>query len=103
MRRPCAPVSTRNNVTFMPGRCRVVGVPRGRFYEVLYGRSDRDGRGDRPGSCRLHEAAARAAAGTAVDWVRLAAELGYSDQAHFTRDFTATIGVPPATYAKAVR
>jgi AraC-like DNA-binding protein len=49
---------------------------------------------------RLHEAAARAAEGSAVDWVRLAAELGYADQAHFTRDFTAIVGVPPARYAR---
>jgi AraC-like DNA-binding protein len=49
---------------------------------------------------RLHEAAARAAAGGELDWVRLAAELGYSDQAHLTRDFTALIGDPPARYAR---
>jgi AraC-like DNA-binding protein len=50
---------------------------------------------------RLHEAALRAEAGgaAAVDWAALAAELGYADQAHLTRDFTATIGVPPARYA----
>jgi AraC-like DNA-binding protein len=50
---------------------------------------------------RLHEAALRAeAAGpAAVNWAALAAELGYADQAHLTRDFTATIGVPPARYA----
>ncbi|WP_019629871.1 AraC family transcriptional regulator [Actinomadura atramentaria] len=50
---------------------------------------------------RLHEAAARAHAGTAVDWSALAAELGYSDQAHLTRDFTAAVGVPPSRYARA--
>jgi AraC-like DNA-binding protein len=50
---------------------------------------------------RLHEAALRAEAGgaAAVNWAALAAELGYSDQAHLTRDFTATIGVPPTRYA----
>jgi len=50
---------------------------------------------------RLHEAALRAEAGGAavVNWAALAAELGYSDQAHLTRDFTATIGVPPTRYA----
>ena len=34
----------------------------------------------------------------AVNWAPLAAELGYADQAHLTRDFTATIGVPPTRY-----
>ncbi|MFE5714065.1 DUF6597 domain-containing transcriptional factor [Streptomyces sp. NPDC056501] len=54
---------------------------------------------------RIHEALERAeAAGTAVapDWAALAAELGYSDQAHLVRDFTATIGVPPTAYARGV-
>jgi AraC-like DNA-binding protein len=50
---------------------------------------------------RLHEAAARAAAGAGLDLVGLAAELGYSDQAHLTRDFTALVGCPPARYARA--
>jgi AraC-like DNA-binding protein len=50
---------------------------------------------------RLHEAADKAAGGADVDWVRLAADLGYSDQAHFTRDFTAMVGQPPARYARA--
>jgi AraC-like DNA-binding protein len=49
---------------------------------------------------RLHEAARRADAGDVVDWGALALDLGYADQAHLTRDFTATIGVPPATYAR---
>jgi len=49
---------------------------------------------------RLHEAAARADQGTAIDWAALAADLGYSDQAHLTRDFTAAVGTPPATYAR---
>ena len=48
---------------------------------------------------RLHEAAERADGGEVVDWARLAADLGYADQAHLTRDFTATIGVPPTHYA----
>jgi AraC-like DNA-binding protein len=47
---------------------------------------------------RLHEAALRADGGEAVDWAALAADLGYADQAHLTRDFTATIGVPPSRY-----
>ncbi len=48
---------------------------------------------------RLHEAAARATEGGEVDWARLAAELGYCDQAHLVRDFTATVGTPTARYA----
>jgi AraC-like DNA-binding protein len=47
---------------------------------------------------RLHEAALRAEQGGPVDWATLATDLGYSDQAHLTRDFTATIGEPPARY-----
>jgi AraC-like DNA-binding protein len=49
---------------------------------------------------RMQEAAERAASGTDVDWAELAAELGYADQAHFTRDFTASVGTPPARYAR---
>jgi AraC-like DNA-binding protein len=48
---------------------------------------------------RLHEAALRADAGDEIDWAHLAASLGYADQAHLTRDFTATIGMSPARYA----
>jgi AraC-like DNA-binding protein len=48
---------------------------------------------------RLHEAALRADTGDVVDWASLAADLGYADQAHLTRDFTATLGVPPSRYA----
>jgi AraC-like DNA-binding protein len=47
---------------------------------------------------RLHEAALRASSGEAVDWATLARDLGYADQSHLTRDFTATIGTPPARY-----
>ena len=47
---------------------------------------------------RLHEVAARAAEGP-VDWSALAADLGYADQAHLVRDFTATVGTPPGRYA----
>lgn len=52
---------------------------------------------------RLHEAAARAAAGTHLDLGALAAELGYSDQAHLTRDFAGLVGAPPAQYRQAQR
>ncbi|GIJ22403.1 helix-turn-helix domain-containing protein [Micromonospora lutea] len=51
---------------------------------------------------RLHEAIERAA-GEPPDWAGLAAELGYSDQAHLVRDFTATTGVSPAAYAHSRR
>ncbi|MCG5218340.1 DUF6597 domain-containing transcriptional factor [Streptosporangium soli] len=47
---------------------------------------------------RLHEAAERIHHG--LDLATLAAELGYTDQAHLTRDFTAAVGMPPATYAR---
>lgn len=46
---------------------------------------------------RLQQAALLADAG-AVDWSLLAAELGYADQAHLTRDFTAVVGRPPTRY-----
>jgi len=48
---------------------------------------------------RLHEAAERAAAGTAQDWAALALDLGYADQAHFIRDFKRLIGRTPRDYA----
>uniref|UniRef100_UPI0036F1D34D helix-turn-helix domain-containing protein n=1 Tax=Fodinicola feengrottensis TaxID=435914 RepID=UPI0036F1D34D len=38
--------------------------------------------------------------GADIDWAELAAHLGYADQAHFTRAFTATVGVSPARYAR---
>ena len=46
--------------------------------------------------------AARAmiAAGAEIDWVRLAGELGYADQAHFIRHCTAMIGESPTRYAQ---
>ena len=51
---------------------------------------------------RLHEAAERADSGEPVDWALLASDLGYADQAHLTRDFTATIGISPTRYAAPV-
>ena len=51
-------------------------------------------------SYRLQEVSRRLAVGDRVDWARLAIELGYADQAHFTRDFTAMIGEPPTRYAE---
>jgi AraC-like DNA-binding protein len=46
---------------------------------------------------RIHEAIELAS--PEADWAHLAADLGYSDQAHLVRDFTATIGVPPGVYS----
>ncbi|KOG28539.1 AraC family transcriptional regulator [Streptomyces resistomycificus] len=50
---------------------------------------------------RIHEALERAEAEAAVDWAALAADLGYADQAHLVRDFTATVGAPPTAYCAA--
>ncbi|GAA1879030.1 helix-turn-helix domain-containing protein [Pseudonocardia ailaonensis] len=52
---------------------------------------------------RLHEAAARLAEEQARPWAEVAAELGYFDQSHFIRDFTAAIGLTPVAYAQACR
>lgn len=49
---------------------------------------------------RLHEAAGRLGGGSTVNLAALSHELGYSDQAHFTRDFKRIIGCPPAEYAR---
>jgi AraC-like DNA-binding protein len=50
---------------------------------------------------RIHEAAERIAAGEVDDQASLALELGYFDQPHFIRDFTAQIGRSPGAYARA--
>jgi len=44
---------------------------------------------------RLHDAADRLRSGASVDLARVAAELGYADQAHFTRDFRSATGLTP--------
>ncbi|MEU6072234.1 AraC family transcriptional regulator [Micromonospora sp. NPDC047074] len=51
---------------------------------------------------RLQEAIEQAADGP-QDWAALASELGYSDQAHLVREFTAVAGVSPAAYARSLR
>jgi AraC-like DNA-binding protein len=50
---------------------------------------------------RIHDAAERIASGEVTDPAELALDLGYFDQAHFTRDFTAQIGQAPVAYARA--
>ncbi|WP_369195849.1 DUF6597 domain-containing transcriptional factor [Streptomyces djakartensis] len=52
---------------------------------------------------RVHEALEQAGTRTDIDWAALAADLGYADQAHLVRDFTATVGVPPTAYAAEAR
>ncbi|MBF6162780.1 helix-turn-helix domain-containing protein [Nocardia cyriacigeorgica] len=49
---------------------------------------------------RLQDAADLLARGRVDDLAALSAELGYYDQAHFTREFTAEVGMAPAEYAK---
>lgn len=51
---------------------------------------------------RLHEAAQRLAEDQGASLAELALDLGYSDQAHFARDFKAIIGRTPAAYARSV-
>ena len=49
---------------------------------------------------RILEAAEQARLhGVEVSWAHLAADLGYSDQAHLVRDFRAHLGTTPAAYA----
>lgn len=50
---------------------------------------------------RLQEAIERAAEG-APDWARLAADLGFSDQAHLVREFSAITGRTPTAYARSL-
>ncbi|KKK06981.1 AraC family transcriptional regulator [Micromonospora sp. HK10] len=50
---------------------------------------------------RLQEAIEQAAAGP-LDWARVAADLGYADQAHLVREFTAVASVSPAAYARSL-
>jgi AraC-like DNA-binding protein len=51
---------------------------------------------------RIHEAIDRVATSRAVNWSRLALELGYFDQTHFIKDFRALVGKSPAEYEKII-
>jgi AraC-like DNA-binding protein len=48
---------------------------------------------------RLHDAADLLRSGARVDLARVAAELGYADQAHLTRDFRAVTGLTPGEFS----
>ena len=52
---------------------------------------------------RLQDAASLIDAGEGGNLADLAASLGFADQAHFTRAFTALIGVPPSGYRAGAR
>ncbi|HEY5935007.1 MAG TPA: AraC family transcriptional regulator [Kofleriaceae bacterium] len=49
---------------------------------------------------RFHRAVERLGTEPAVPWSELALEAGYSDQAHFVREFHALSGVTPTTFRK---
>ena len=50
----------------------------------------------------MHEAVARLQAGEADSLAQLALDLGYYDQAHFIKEFTALVGKPPGEYRRAI-
>lgn len=52
---------------------------------------------------RLQDAVTSIDAGDVDDLADLAASLGWFDQAHFSRDFRAVVGVPPSTYLSRAR
>ena len=52
---------------------------------------------------RLHEAAERLSGDDSPDLARVAVELGYADQAHFTRDFRTVTGLTPGRFASEPR
>jgi AraC-like DNA-binding protein len=49
---------------------------------------------------RVHEALERIHHGEAITWAALAAELGFTDQAHFARTFRQFVGTSPGRYAR---
>ena len=52
---------------------------------------------------RLQAAIELANSPHAPNWTRIAADLGYSSQSHFTNDFKKIVGRSPTQYAKAIR
>ncbi|MDP4097357.1 AraC family transcriptional regulator [Paenibacillus sp. P96] len=50
---------------------------------------------------RLQEAAERLERDESAQWVELAVQLGYFDQAHFIKDFKSVLGQSPTAYRKA--
>ncbi len=52
---------------------------------------------------RLHEALERVAEGKVLDWATFALNLGYTDQAHFIRDFKLSVGTTPDVFARSYR
>ena len=50
---------------------------------------------------RLLDAAEEVRSGQRMSWAKVAAELGYADQAHLIRDFRSMVGQTPAAYAVA--
>jgi AraC-like DNA-binding protein len=52
---------------------------------------------------RLHEILEQANSGQSIDWLSLAEQLGYFDQAHFIRDFRKLIGETPTEYINKVK
>jgi len=49
---------------------------------------------------RLHEVLERIARGEVVSWTTIAVDLGYTDQAHFIRDFKRLVGRTPRGYVQ---
>ena len=52
---------------------------------------------------RIHEVLERVNENKVKDWVSLALDLGYADQAHFIRDFKALVGTTPTLYQESAR
>ena len=51
---------------------------------------------------RFHHACRLAQTGVTQGWAGIAAESGYSDQAHLAREFTALAGESPTAWARRV-